>query len=97
MYMEKNMEEKHQKDTHKHCHTPNCECHHHEEECDIEDLVCDLDPNKICDNCMKCIDVFNTDEKGYVSIGIDGVDTSSGLTLQDLYKMYGLDEEDSDQ
>lgn len=92
------MEEKHQKDTHKHCHTPNCECHHHEEEeCDIEDLVCDLDPNKICDNCMKCIDVFNTDEKGYVSIGIDGVDTSSGLTLQDLYKMYGLDEDDSDQ
>lgn len=96
--MEKNMEEKHQKITHKHCGTPNCECHHHEEEVlDIEDLVCDLDPNKICDNCMKCIDIFNTDEKGYVSIGIDSVDTSSGLTLQDLYKMYGLDEDDSDQ
>lgn len=98
--MEKNMEEKNNNYKHlHHCHDENCDCHHYEEddEYDIEDLVCDLDPNKICDNCMKCIDTFNTDEKGYVSIGIDGVDSSSGLTLQDLYKMYGLDEDDSDQ
>ena len=79
-----------------HNHEENCCCgHHHEEEHeDIDDLICDLDPNKICDNCMKCIDTFNTDSKGYVSIGIDSVDSNSGITLDDLYKMYGLDDED---
>ena len=77
-----------------------CDCchEHHEHENEevenIDDLICDLDPSKICDNCMKCLTTFNTDEKGYVSIGIDGVDASQNITLNDLYKMYGLDDED---
>ena len=93
-----------EKKTHQHCssgeeHTHNhahCGCHKPKplEDEDIDDLICDLDPSKICDNCMKCIDTFNTDSKGYVSIGIDKVDSSGGLTLNDLYKMYGLDDED---
>lgn len=29
---------------------------------------CDLDPNKICDNCMKCV----TGEAEYRSVAIDG-------------------------
>ena len=32
---------------------------------------CDLDPDKICDNCGKCLDI-----KDYVSIKIDGVYSS---------------------
>lgn len=32
---------------------------------------CDLDPNKICDNCMKCINGDNKD--GYRSIAIDKI------------------------
>ena len=79
---------------HHHC----CDCHDHKKEIeaqeDIEDFLCDLDPSKICDNCMQCLDTFNTDKKGYVSIGIDGVDQNSGLTLNDLYKMYGLDDDE---
>lgn len=34
----------------------------------LECETCDLDPNKICDNCGKCLNI-----KDYVSIGIDGV------------------------
>lgn len=75
-------------------HEHECNCHHEESEVDIEDLICDLDPNKICDNCMKCVNTFNTDSKGYVSIGIDGVDETHGITLDDLYKMYGLEDEE---
>ena len=86
----------------KHIHHDNCDCeceheHHHKHEDEIEsidDLICDLDPSKICDNCMKCITTFNTDSKGYVSIGIDSVDANENLTLNDLYKMYGLDDEE---
>ena len=86
------MENKNQHN-HEHC---NCGHHHHEEveSENIDDFVCDLDDSKICDNCMKCLDILNTDSKGYVSIGIDGVDQASGLTLNDLYKMYGLDDEE---
>lgn len=82
------------KDKHNHHH--HCDCgHDHEQwEENIDDLICDLDDSKICDNCMKCLNSFNTDEKGYVSIGIDGVDDKTGLTLNDLYKMYGLDDEE---
>lgn len=90
------------KNNHINNHEDDCCCGHdhnhgHEEldeSTDIEDYICDLDPSKICDNCMKCIDMYNTDDKGYVSIGIDGVDAKTGLTLQDLYKMYGLDDDD---
>lgn len=93
------MKEKQNK-LHSHCHEDHdheCDCgceHDHEEFESIDDLICDLDPNKICDNCMKCLDTFNTDGKGYVSIGIDGVDPESGMTLDDLYKMYGLDDDE---
>jgi len=84
---------------HKHAHHhDDCCCEHHdhkqEEIESIDDLICDLDPSKICDNCMKCINTFNTDDKGYVSIGIDGVNSNENLTLNDLYKMYGLDDEE---
>ena len=93
MENKKNLTKKHQHD--------HCECghehhnHSHEEEIEnIDDLICDLDPSKICDNCMKCITTYNTDSKGYVSIGIDSVDANQNLTLNDLYKMYGLDDEE---
>ena len=82
---------------HTHHHDEDCCCEHDHnlmEETDIDDLICDLDPSKICDNCMKCINAYNTDSKGYVSIGIDGVDESIGITLNDLYKMYGLDDDE---
>lgn len=80
-------------------HSPKCACghdHNHDktEEVNIEDLICDLDDSKICDNCMKCLNTFNTDKKGYVSIGIDGVESNTNLTLNDLYKMYGLDDDE---
>ena len=65
---------------------------HHTHEIDEEDLYCDLDPNKICDNCMMCLDSYNTDEKGFVQIPIDKIDKSN-LSLDELYKMYGLDED----
>lgn len=89
------MENKKQKITKNHEHHENCSCghNHSHHEIDFEDLVCDLDPSKICDNCMQCLNTFNTDNKGYVSIGIDKVDSAKGLTLNDLYKMYGLDED----
>ena len=62
-------------------------------ECDI----CDLDENKICDNCGKCLDEFNTDEKGYVKIPVDKIDMSGeGLSVEDFYKMYGLDKDDEE-
>ena len=83
------------KNKHSHHH---CDCghdHEHEENIEnIDDLICDLDPSKICDNCMKCINTFNTDSKGYVSIGIDSGDANQNLTLNDLYRMYGLDDEE---
>ena len=94
------MEEKNKK-IHQHCdcHDHDCDCnhehHHNHEDCDnIDDYICDIDPSKICDNCMQCLNTFNTDGKGYVSIGIDGVDPDTGMTLEDLYKMYGLDDDE---
>ena len=41
---------------------------------------CDLDPDKICDNCMKCI---NGDAE-YRSIAIDGIELSEKKSHQDL-------------
>lgn len=32
--------------------------------------VCDLDPNKVCDNCMACVKKYHSD---YVAIEIDEV------------------------
>ena len=75
----------------KHSH---CDCSQgHEHEIDEEDLYCDIDPSKICDNCMMCLDSFNTDKQGFVQIKVDGIDKSN-LKLDDLYKMYGLDDDE---
>lgn len=59
-----------------------------------EDYYCDLDPTKICDNCGKCLDTYNTDENGYIKIPIDKIETDSDVSLDELYKMYGLDDDD---
>ena len=73
-----------------------CDCGHHdyceEQEYDEDDDYCDIEQDKICNNCGRCLDVFNVDEKGYVKIPIDKIDKSTA-TLYDLYKMYGLDED----
>ena len=58
---------------------------------------CCLDERKICDNCGKCLDFYNTDAQGYVQIGIDKIDSTSGLSLDDLYKMYGLDDDEEEK
>ena len=60
-----------------------------------ECMICDLDDNKICDNCGKCLDFFNTDEKGYVTVKVDKI-VKEDPTLEDLYKQYGLDDDDED-
>ena len=88
-------------------HIHDCECghDHHEEEChcgklqykdfefdDNTDDSCDLDPSKMCDNCGKCLDIYNTDKDGFVQIQIDKIEKGES-SLQDLYKMYGLDED----
>ena len=88
VYLIKNVDLGVTMDKHNHC-----SCGHHHDEIVEEDLYCDLDPNKICDNCMMCLDTFNTDEKGYVQIPIEKIDKSN-LSLDELYKMYGLDDED---
>ena len=59
---------------------------------DETDFSCVLDPNKTCDNCGMCLDSFNTDEEGFAQIKIDGIDNSK-VTLEELYKMYGLDDD----
>ncbi len=41
---------------------------------------CDLDPDKICDNCMKCI----KGDAEYRSIAIDGIELSEKESFQDL-------------
>lgn len=59
--------------------------------------MCDLDPNKVCDNCGACLNQYNTDEKGYVKIKIDKIDTSgANPTLEDFYKELGLKDDDED-
>lgn len=55
------------------------------------DNKCDLGYDKDCDNCCKCLNEFSTDEKGYLQIKIDEVD--SALPLKELYKLYGLDDD----
>lgn len=59
---------------------------------DETDFTCELDPNKICDNCGMCLDSINTDKDGYAEIKIDKID-KSGTSLDELYKMYGLDDD----
>ena len=97
----------HDCDCHKHSQNKECSCvhsHHNDEKSknwttkykdfefdDNTDDSCDLDPTKICDNCGKCLDVFNTDKEGFVQIQIDKIDKGDS-SLQDLYKMYGLDD-----
>lgn len=46
------------------------ECVLYDRECIgcMECEICDLDPNKICDNCGKCLDI-----KDVASIKIDGI------------------------
>ena len=101
------MEEKqhHNCDCHNHAHHSNCNCSSNSHQNDNNqqkkykdfefdeetDFSCDLDPSKICDNCGKCLDAFNTDKEGYVQIQIDKIEKGDS-TLQDLYKMYGLDD-----
>ena len=68
---------------HKHCDCHSHEGHHHIEDDtksikkvkykdfefdDNTDNSCDLDPSKSCDNCGKCLDIFNTDKDGFVQI-----------------------------
>ena len=63
-------------------------------ECD----KCDLDPKKICDNCGKCLDQINTDEKGFVKIPIDKIIYDEDmLTVEDFFKMAGLDGDDEEE
>lgn len=38
---------------------------------------CDLDPSKVCDNCMRCI---NGEQKDYRAILIQGVDAPKALS-----------------
>lgn len=52
-------------------------------QCVLEDRVCtncgecdrcDLDPNKICDNCMKCV---NSESAAYRAIMVDAIELES--------------------
>lgn len=59
---------------------------------------CDIDPTKICDNCGACIDAYNTNEKGFVEIPIDKIDTTGGdPTLEDFYASLGLEDEEDEE
>ena len=48
------------------------ECVLYDRECIgcMECEMCDLDPNKVCDNCGKCLDI-----RDYATIKIDGIIT----------------------
>ena len=50
------------------------ECVLYDRECIgcMECETCDLDPNKICDNCGKCLDI-----RDYAAIKIDGIITNA--------------------
>ena len=50
------------------------ECVLYDRECIgcMECETCDLDPNKICDNCGKCLDI-----RDYAAIKIDGILTNA--------------------
>ena len=78
-------------------HDCDCNCNHHDEEHFEEDDYCDLDDTKICDNCGKCLDEYNTDEKGFVKVKIDKIiKEDSDISLEDLYKQYGLNDDDEE-
>ena len=65
----------------------------------MECETCDLDPNKVCDNCGKCLDTLNTNEKGFVEVPVDKIIVGDGSDeLNQLYAMYGLldDDEEND-
>ncbi len=51
------------------------ECVLYDRECIgcMECEMCDLDPNKVCDNCGKCLDI-----RDYATIKIDGIITEDG-------------------
>ena len=51
------------------------ECVVYDRECIgcMECEMCDLDPNKVCDNCGKCLDI-----RDYATIKIDGIITEDG-------------------
>lgn len=53
--------------------TGRTECVLYDRECIgcLESETCDLDPNKVCDNCGKCIDV-----QEFASIKIDKIYTN---------------------
>ena len=42
----------------------------------LECQMCDLDPNKVCDNCGKCLDI-----KDYAVIRIDGIVSENGKKI----------------
>lgn len=52
---------------------------------------CDLDPNKICDNCMKCIQ--NTDAE-YAEIVIDDISQSDPELESMLKQLLAAKEKD---
>lgn len=83
------------KNIQQHDHNHNCGCTHHHNHIDEIDDTCDIDPSKICDNCMKCLDIYNTDKEGFVQIKVDKIDTSKN-TLEDFYMMYGLNDDDEE-
>lgn len=62
-----------------------------ENEC--ENDFCDLDSHKICDNCGQCLDYIQTND-GFAKIKIDRIEISEEVSLEQLYKMYGLDDDE---
>ena len=49
---------------------------------------CDLDPEKICDNCMKCV----TGEAEYRSVAIDGIRLEKEQHAAPLHYKQAFDE-----
>lgn len=92
--------------SHEHSHEK-CVHGHHEKACILYDdrpncihcgecEMCDLDPNKVCDNCGKCLEEYGLpmDEKGFYNF--EAVLDKDSMSLEDMYTAYGLeDEEDS--
>jgi len=94
---------------HTHCHDETCDCGHHHgnRPCVLYDdrdhcidcgecEMCDLDPTKKCDNCGKCLEEYElpVDEKGFYNF--EAKLDMGNMDLEDLYKAYGLDDEDDD-
>lgn len=86
---------------HNHAHNPTKPCIIYEDrphcincgECEM----CDLDPTKKCDNCGQCLEEYNfpVDEKGFYNF--EAVLDTNDMTLDDMYKAYGLDDEEEDE